>query len=386
MSLLSDKMNFFIRRNIILLRRYFSNFISSMKRILIPIFCCFCSFLAFTQSGKWFTVKGFLPQWNGADLSLFCNGQLLYSDKVIKDMFAYTGVIDKAMQGSIKVNFGRKSFYFPVFIEPGTIKIRDAGNKVLVPYGTPSNDIYVQLNKSFDSLATEQEIIGFSEALSFKRDLASSFVRHNPSSVVSVQLLKDYYYLVNVANDTVYHSLVHSLDTSLQQLSIVKEMIKEANKRFITAIGKPAPLLELPDSYGRTGPLFKTGQYTLIDFWASWCVPCRKENPAILNVFKKYQQEGFSISGVSLDINKIRWLNAIKQDQLPWQHLSDLKGWESVIVNTYGIKAIPMNYLINKEGIIIAKNLHASQLDALLNTLLLQPTADSQKTESQTLF
>ena len=132
--------------------------------------------------------------------------------------------------------------------------------------------------------------------------------------------------------------------------------------------------------------MFKTGQYTLIDFWASWCVPCRKENPAILNVFKKYQQEGFSISGVSLDINKIRWLNAIKQDQLPWQHLSDLKGWESVIVNTYGIKAIPMNYLINKEGIIIAKNLHASQLDALLNTLLLQPTADSQKTESQTLF
>jgi thiol-disulfide isomerase/thioredoxin len=248
------------------------------------------------------------------------------------------------------------------------------------------NDVYVELNKSFDSLVAQQKHLSFSDALNYKRNLAANFIRNNTSSVVSVQLLKDYYHLVNEANDTSYYSLVHILDTSLQQLFYVKEMRKEAIARNAMAIGKPAPLAQLSDSCGRDGSLFKAGEYTLIDFWASWCVSCRKENPDLLKLYKKYHEVGFNITGVSLDVNKARWLNAVRQDKLLWPQLSDLKGWKSSMIQTYGIKAIPMNYLVNKEGIIIAKNLYAEQLDILLNGLLSGQTTELQNTKSQTLF
>ena len=348
-----------------------------MKKHFVVILLC-CNLSAIAQSGKWFTIKAFLPYWNGAEVSLFRNNQLLYSGNISKDMFAFTGIIDGPVQGALKINSGKKSFYIPVFLEPGTIKIRDAGNQTLISYGTPFNDIYFQINKSYDSLIAQQKNMGFAKALDFKRELASEFIRNNPSSIVSVQLLKDYYYLVNEANDTLYYSLVHGLDTSLQQVFYVKEMMKEANTRYMTAIGKPAPSKQLVDSCGRLTSLFKTGQYTLISFWASWCVPCRKENSELLRVYKKYHGAGFTITGVSLDVNKSLWAKAIRQDKLLWQQLNDLKGWNSPATQAYGVKAIPTNYLINTEGIIIGKNLYAEQLDNLLNTLLRKPVTQTQ--------
>lgn len=357
-----------------------------MKKLLVSVAFCFAGFFAFAQSSKWFTIKAFLPQWNGAEVSVFCNEKLLFSNRVRNDIFAFNGHIEASQQAVLKISDAEKrNFYIPFFLEPGTIKIRDAGNRLLVPYGTPSNDLYFSLNKTFDSLAALQKNSSFSEAVDFKRTLATNFVRNNPASIVSVQLLRDYYYLATDANDSLYYMLVHSLDNAFQDFSYVKEMMREADTRYITAVGQPAPVAELFDSNGNKRCLFSKGEYTLIDFWASWCVPCRRENPALLKVFKKYQSAGFTISGVSLDVNKNRWLNAIKQDQLAWPQLCDLNGWKSAVVSTYGIKLIPMNYLINKEGVIIARNLHAAQLDGLLNTLLSQRTSET-KTDTQPVF
>ena len=336
------------------------------------LFLLFNSCVVFAQQNNWTSIKAFLPRWNGAEISLFSDNQLFYKAAVTNDMFSFTGDIGKRSNGSLKVKAGKTSFFVPVFWEQGTIKIRDAGSNVFVAYGTPSNDLYFQLNKSFDSLAAQQKNLGFSEALKFKRDLAATFINNNPASIVSVQLLKDYFYLAAEADDTLYFSLAHSFDTSLIELFYVKEMMKEASKRYATALGRPAPFLQVNDTSGRLSSLYENGCYTLIDFWASWCLPCRKENTALKKLFQKYTAVGFNITSVSLDENKLIWLSAVKQDKLLWKQLNDLKGWDSPATTSYGVTAIPMNYLVNRDGVIIAKNLHAEQLDILLANILRQ--------------
>lgn len=343
-----------------------------MKNLSFLLLLCCTVLTAISQNQKWFTLKAFLPQWNNAEISLFQNNQLLYTGKVVKDLFDFTGNIAAPMPGTLKVKQGKTIFFIPVFYEPGTIKIRDAGNRSMVAYGTPSNDTYNELNKNFDSLIAKNKAVNFSQAIDYKREQAAAFIRNNSNSVVSVQLLKDYFFLSREASDTQYYSLVHSLDTGLQQFYFVKEMMGESAARYITAIGRTAPLMELADSCGRTRPIYAGASYTLLDFWASWCVPCRKENPALLQVYKKYTVAGFSITGISLDVNKTLWLKAIKRDKLLWPQLSELKGWESSSAKVYGVKVIPMNYLIDGQGVIIARNLQPGQLDMLLASLLKQ--------------
>ena len=112
------------------------------------------------------------------------------------------------------------------------------------------------------------------------------------------------------------------------------------------------------------------GKVVLIDFWASWCGPCRKENPNVVNVYNKYKDKGFEIIGVSLDNNKDRWLKAIKDDGLTWHHVSDLRGWSNAVAKMYGVKSIPKTFLIDQEGKVLAKNLRGPALQQKLEELL----------------
>lgn len=115
------------------------------------------------------------------------------------------------------------------------------------------------------------------------------------------------------------------------------------------------------------------GKYVLIDFWASWCGPCRRENPTVVNAYKKYKDkkfkggEGFTVFSISLDRTKDAWVKAIKADKLDWAyHVSDLKYWQSKHAAIYRVRGIPANYLINGEGVIVAKNLRGPKLEAVL--------------------
>ena len=144
-------------------------------------------------------------------------------------------------------------------------------------------------------------------------------------------------------------------------------MVAEQKK---TAIGAVAPEFSMNDTEGKAIALSSLkGKVVLVDFWASWCGPCRQENPNVVKVYQKYHSKGFEILGVSLDQRKEDWLKAVKDDNLTWIHVSDLQYWQNAAARLYGVNAIPQSFLLDKDGKIIAKGLRGEQLEKKLAEL-----------------
>ena len=149
--------------------------------------------------------------------------------------------------------------------------------------------------------------------------------------------------------------------------------VKHLNDRLKSVLlpGMEAPEISMKDTEGNTRRLSDLrGKVVLIDFWASWCGPCRRENPNVVKLYKKYHDRGFEIYSVSLDKEKSAWLKAIKDDGLVWpNHVSDLNGWTSSGGKTYGIMSVPSTVLVDKDGKIIARNLRGSELEKKLSEI-----------------
>ncbi len=154
-------------------------------------------------------------------------------------------------------------------------------------------------------------------------------------------------------------------------VALLSTQVQSNTKEAAASVGNIAPEISLADPNGKIISLSSLrGKYVLVDFWASWCGPCRGENPNVVAAYEKYKNKNFTVLGISLDEDKASWLEAIKDDNLNWQHISDLKKWESIVVGAYQIEGIPFNVLIDPTGKIIATELRGQALQETLANVL----------------
>lgn len=197
-----------------------------------------------------------------------------------------------------------------------------------------------------------------------------SFIRQHPASLVSAYALyRDFSYRLSPEE---IRSNIQLLDPSLWQTPYVQTLEELVGTLEVVAIGKQAPDFIVSNTEGNAVRFsdYLGGEYVLLDFWASWCGPCRRANPGKVAAYNKYKDKGFSVFSVSLDKSKDKWLEGIEKDNLTWTHTSDLLHWDSEPAKLYGVRAIPANFLIDKNGIIVAKNLKGEDLDKTLEDLL----------------
>lgn len=193
-------------------------------------------------------------------------------------------------------------------------------------------------------------------------------VKQYPSSETSALIIAKFAFKQDV---NLLQPLYTLLSPTVQQSAFGKVVEQKLLSSDRTAVGKIAPDFSLPDMNGKSHLLSNyRGKFILIDFWASWCGPCRRENPHLLNTYLKYKSKNFEILGISMDSNKKNWQEAVKEDGLPWVHLSDLKANKGEIKSMYGINQIPMNFLLDKDGKIVARNLIGVELEAKLAQLI----------------
>jgi len=220
---------------------------------------------------------------------------------------------------------------------------------------TEDETVQAKIQEDFNGFSAKLSTEAKQLATKFDNSVAAIF----PASMLDFETEIDF--VVNLAD---------KLTKSYPNSDWVKDFDKNVQSAKKTAVGQAAPEIELETPEGTKLALSSLkGKYVLIDFWASWCRPCRMENPNVVKVYQKYKDKGFEILGVSLDADKDKWLKAISDDGLTWKHISDLKQWQSSVVPLYGIEGIPMTVLLDKDGKILAKNLRGEALEQKLASL-----------------
>lgn len=324
-------------------------------------------------------------------LEKFQDGQLLTVDtlKVNEDGTYYSTYVPEE-PGYFRINYYNAQFV-NIILTDEPIVVNADGSRQNAPYeitGSSSMDALTELNRIMNEFKMKvQEInqaygaavkAGNQEEVErlqqqYQDDLQAVNARIKDKirkMGASVAVLQAVNFLDKEQEFQFIDSMARVIDKEMPDYRIKEDFIEEVESLRKLAIGSMAPEIELPDPEGKMVKLSSLrGNYVLIDFWAAWCGPCRRENPNVVRMYEKYNDKGFEIFGVSLDRTREDWVEAIEKDGLNWTQVSDLKYFNSEAAREYNINAIPATYLIDQEGKIIGKNLRGKALEDKLKEI-----------------
>jgi peroxiredoxin len=327
-----------------------------------------------TKSADGYTINGTVTGYEDSATVTLLNGQTgaqLDQATIIKGKFSFKGKMDEPDFRILLFN-GQPPF-ITLFLDNSNIKI--TGNKATLDHavvtGSVANKIFTEYNNEitpyqylfnddapYDSIAIEKAAA-----------ISKNFAKKYPNSAVSALAIIRFNQITEdeKATEELYNSLTESVKGSGMG-KYIAQLIADAQR---TPIGSKVPDFTQTDTAGNPVSLSSfRGRYVLVDFWASWCRPCRAENPNVVANYNKYKDKNFTVLSVSLDQAKPAWLDAIKMDGLTWQHVSDLRGWQNAVAQQFGIMNIPQNILVAPDGTLAGKNLRGPKLNRRLSRLL----------------